>query len=224
MTLVRQELRLFRKQLRQELAKDAPNETMLDRLERAIALLAAEQRQLREVRKLLETQPEGEQWGPGPNAWWQSTLQRVQEELLAVRQSVMPLQMRQQKELLKDAPDETMLKDLEEAIAPLAATEQKLLDAWVMLESQPKGEQWGAAPDAKPTSCRAHPASWGQRTNCHLSSQAVVVAAVVHLLDLTAPAEARAMSAMGHLLAQTACIDLHAAHCALQKPIIAAAI
>ena len=50
------------------------------------------------------------------------------------------------------------------------------------------------------------------------------MAAVVHLLDLRAPAEAKGMRATGHLLAQTACIDLHAAHHALQKSIIAAAM
>ena len=65
---VRQELRRFPKQLRQELAKDAPNETILDRLERAIAQLVAEQQQLLDERKLLETQPEGEQWGRASDA------------------------------------------------------------------------------------------------------------------------------------------------------------
>ena len=44
----------------------------------------------------------------------------------------------------------------------------------------------------------------------------MAVAAVVHLLDLAAPAEVGAMHATGHLLAKTACIDLHAAHHALQ--------
>ena len=52
----------------------------------------------------------------------------------------------------------------------------------------------------------------------------MAVAAVVHLLDLAAPAEVGAMCAMGHLLAQTACIDLHAAHDALQKPLVPAAM
>ena len=52
----------------------------------------------------------------------------------------------------------------------------------------------------------------------------MAVAAVVHVLDLTAPAEVGAMHATGHLRAQAACIDLHAAHHALQKPIIAAAM
>ena len=151
-------------------------------------------------------------------------LQRVQEELLAIRQRVEPLQKRQQKELIKDKPDQAMLERLERAIAPLAAEQQQLLDERIMLEGQPKGEQWGTAPDAWPILCWAHPASWGQRTDCHLSSQVVAVAAVVHLLGPTAPAEARAMRAMGHLLAQTACIDLHAAHDALQKPIVAAAL
>ena len=149
-------------------------------------------------------------------------LQRVQEELLAVRQRVEPLQKRQQKELLKDKPDQAVLKDLKEAIAPLVAELQQLLDERIMLETQPKGEQWGTAPDAWLTLCWAHPASWGQRADCHLNFQVVAVAAVVHLLDLTAPAEAKGMRAMGHLLAQTVCIDLHAVHHALQKPIVAA--
>ena len=85
-------------------------------------------------------------------------LQRVQEELLAVRQSVEPLQKRQQKELLKDKPNETMLDRLERAIAPLAAEQQQLLEVWKLLETQPKGEQWGTAPDAwwQPTLCWAH--------------------------------------------------------------------
>ena len=149
-------------------------------------------------------------------------LQRVQEELLAVRQSLQPLQKRQQKELLKDKPDQAVLKDLKEAIAPLVAELQQLLDERKMLETQPEGEQWGTAPDAWPILCWAHPASWGQRADCHLSSQVVAVATVVHLLDLTAPAEAKGMRAMGHRLAQTACIDLHAAHDALQKPLVPA--
>ena len=46
---------------------------------------------------------------------------------------------------------------------------------------------------------------------------------MVHLLDLTAPAEAKGMRAMGHLLAQTACIELHAAHHHLRAPPVAAA-
>ena len=46
------------------------------------------------------------------------------------------------------------------------------------------------------------------------------MAAVVHLLDLAAAAEVRAMHAMVCLLAQTACMDLHAAYHALQRPIV----
>ena len=151
-------------------------------------------------------------------------LQRVQEELLAVGQSLQPLQKRQLMELLKDKPNKAMLDRLKRAIAPLAAEQQQLLDERMMLETQPRGEQWGTATDAWPTLCWVHPASWGQRTNCHLSFQVVVVAAVVHLLDSTAPAEAKGMRAMGHLMAQTACINLQAAHHALQKPIAAAAM
>ena len=150
-------------------------------------------------------------------------LQRVQEELLAVRQSLQPLQKRQQTELLKDKPNKAMLKELKEAIAPLAAEQQQLLDERIMLETQPKGEHWGTAPNAWPTLCWAHPASCGKRTHRHLSSQVVAVAAVVHLLDLAAPAEVGAMHATRHLRAQAACIDLHAAHHALQKPLVPAA-
>ena len=88
-------------------------------------------------------------------------LQSVQKELRAVRKSLKPLQKRQQKELLKDKSHKTMLKELKEAIAPLAANEQKLLDERRTLETQPQaeGEQWGTAPDAWPTLCWAHPAS-----------------------------------------------------------------
>ena len=72
----------------------------------------------------------------------------------------------------------------------------------------------------QPTLCRGHPAFCGERIHWHLSSQVVAVAAVVHLLDLAAPAEVRAMHATGHLRAQAACTDLHAAYHALQKPLI----
>ena len=75
-------------------------------------------------------------------------LQRVQEELLAARQRVEPLQKRQQTELLKDKADKAVLKDLEEAIAPPVAEQQQLLDERKLLETQPQGEQWGTAPDA----------------------------------------------------------------------------
>ena len=105
-------------------------------------------------------------------------LQGVQEELLAVRQRVEPLQKKQQKELLKGAPDESLLIHLKEAIAPLAAIEQKLLEERGMLGTQPQGEQWGTAPDAWLPLCWAHTASWGQRTDCHLTSQVVAVGAV----------------------------------------------
>ena len=148
-------------------------------------------------------------------------LQGINDALKSVRQSLQPLQKRQQTKLLKDKPNKAVLKELKEAIAPLVAEQQQLLEVWKMLKTQPEGEQWGTAPDAWPTLYWAHSASWGQRT---IATQAVAVAAVVHLLGSTAPGEVRAMRAMGHLLAQTACIVLHAAHHALQKPIIAAAM
>ena len=56
-----------------------------------------------------------------------------------------------------------------------------------------------------------------------LRSQVVAVTAVVQLLDLAAPAEVGAMHAKGHLMAQSARNDLHAAHHALRKPLAAAA-
>ena len=56
-----------------------------------------------------------------------------------------------------------------------------------------------------------------------LSSEVVAVTAVVHLLDLAAPAEVGAMHATWHLMAQSARIDLHAAHHAWRKPLVAAA-
>ena len=68
-------------------------------------------------------------------------LQRVQEELLAVRQSLKPLQERQQKELLKHKSKKATLKELKEAIAPLSTSEQQLLDERKVLETQPEGEQ-----------------------------------------------------------------------------------
>ena len=89
-------------------------------------------------------------------------LQRIQEELLAIRQSLQPLQKRQQKELLKDRPNKTMLKDLKGAIAPLDAKELELLRQRRLLQTQAGGELWGMAPDAWPTLCWAHSASWRQ--------------------------------------------------------------
>ena len=68
-------------------------------------------------------------------------LQRLQQELLAVQKKLHPLQKRQQEELVKDAPNETILDRLERAIAPLAAVEQQLLEERQMLESRPGGEQ-----------------------------------------------------------------------------------
>ena len=75
-------------------------------------------------------------------------LQTVREELLAVRESLQPLQKKQREELLKDEPNETLLDRLESAIAPLAATEQKLLHERERLETWPEGEQCGPALDA----------------------------------------------------------------------------
>ena len=77
-------------------------------------------------------------------------LQRVQDELLAVRQSLEPLQKLQQMELTKDEPNYTKLDRLEEAIAPLADQQQDLLGERKMLETPPQaeGEQLGTAPDA----------------------------------------------------------------------------
>ena len=90
-------------------------------------------------------------------------LQRVQEELLAVRQSLQPLQTRQQTELLKDKPNKAMLKELKEAIAPLAAEQQQLLNERIMLETQPQGEHWGTAPMHGPpcVGSSQHPAARG---------------------------------------------------------------
>ena len=102
----------------------------------------------------------------------------MQEELLAVRQRVEPLQKKQQKELLKDKPKMAVLEELNKAIAPLVAEQQQLLKERGMLGTQPGGEQWGTAPDAWPTLCCAHSASWDQSTDCHLTSQVVAVAAV----------------------------------------------
>ena len=62
-------------------------------------------------------------------------LQRVQEELLDVGQSLQPLQKRQLMELLKDKPNQAMLDRLKRAIAPLAAEQQQLLDDRIMLET-----------------------------------------------------------------------------------------
>ena len=45
---------------------------MLDHLERAIALLSAEEYQLLDQLRLLETPPKGEQWATAPDAWWQA--------------------------------------------------------------------------------------------------------------------------------------------------------
>ena len=147
-------------------------------------------------------------------------LQGINDELKSVRQELRRFQKQLRQELAKDAPNETILDRLERAIAQLVAEQQQLLDERKVLKTQPEGEQWGTAPDAWPTLYWAHSASWGQRT---IATQAVAVAAVVHLLSSTAPAEVRAMRAMGHLLAQAACIDLHAAHHALQKPLVPAA-
>ena len=72
----------------------------------------------------------------------------MQEELEAVRDSLDPLQKKQVEELMKDKYDGTLVDQLHEAIAPLAAAELELLDRRMMLETQPEGEQWGTAPDA----------------------------------------------------------------------------
>ena len=151
-------------------------------------------------------------------------LQGVREELLAVRESLRPLQKKQREEVLKDEPNKALLDQLEGAIAPLAATMQKLRDEHRMLETQPKGKQWAQRLMHGQPCVEPDPGSWGQRTDCHLSSQAVAVAAVVHLLDMTAPAEARVLRATGYLRAQAACTGLHAAHHALQKAIVDAAM
>ena len=83
----------------------------------------------------------------------------------------------------------------------------------------------GAAGSQGKPGATAGETSCGQRTHWHLTSQVVGVAAVVHLLDMSAPAEVGAMHAMVRLLAQTACIDdVHAAYHALQKPLVAAAM
>ena len=97
-------------------------------------------------------------------------LQGINDELKSVRQELRRFQKQLRQELAKDAPTETILDRLERAIAQLVTTEQKLLDERRSLETQPEGEQWGTAPDAWPTLCWAHPASWGQRTDCPLSS------------------------------------------------------
>ena len=76
-------------------------------------------------------------------------LQRLQQELAEVRENLQPLQQRQREELTKDEPNETKLGRLEAAIAPLAGTEQKLLDERRVLEAQAGGEQWGPVPDVQ---------------------------------------------------------------------------
>ena len=57
-------------------------------------------------------------------------LQRVKQRLLRVQERLEQLEERQQKELLKDERDQTTLEQLKSAIAPLAATEQNLLNEW----------------------------------------------------------------------------------------------
>ena len=74
-------------------------------------------------------------------------LQRVQEELLAIRQSLEPLQKLEREELAKDEPNYTKLDRLERAIAGLDAKELELLRERGRLETQPEGEQRGTAPD-----------------------------------------------------------------------------
>ena len=80
-------------------------------------------------------------------------LQRVQEDLLAIRQSLEPLQKLEQKELIKDEPSYTKLARLESAMARLDKREQELLEERRVLGTQPEGEQWGTARDARPTLC-----------------------------------------------------------------------
>ena len=64
--------------------------------------------------------------------------------------------------------DPGLVRDLKEAIEPLAAIEKGLLDERralrALLQTQAAGELGGTTPDAWPTLCRAHAACWGQRT------------------------------------------------------------
>ena len=53
-------------ELEEELLKNEPNYTKLDRLESAVERLAKKEQELLRV---LGFQPEGEQWGTAPDAW-----------------------------------------------------------------------------------------------------------------------------------------------------------
>ena len=123
-------------------------------------------------------------------------LQRVQMELLAVRESLHPLQKKQHRELLKDEPNLIQLDHLVEAIKPLAAVEQQLLRERERLETQSRserrrleaqgeGEQWGRIPDAWWRAAGLvlgqHPAARQPIGTC--VPRWLAVAVVVHLLD-----------------------------------------
>ena len=69
---VRESLEALQKKQSEEFLKDRLNVTKLDQVDRAIALLVAEQHQLLDQIRLLETHPEGEQWHTAPGAWWQA--------------------------------------------------------------------------------------------------------------------------------------------------------
>ena len=70
-------------------------------------------------------------------------VQALQDELASVRVRLQRLQDRQWAVLTQETPDGAMLDRLERAIAPLAATEQKLLDERSVLEARAGGERWG---------------------------------------------------------------------------------
>ena len=78
-------------------------------------------------------------------------LQRLQKDLLAVLKELDPLQKQHREELRKDKSNDTKLDQLKEAIVPLAAEQQQLLDEQKMLESQPGVEQWLMQGGRQPT-------------------------------------------------------------------------
>ena len=69
---IQDRLEELEEELEEELLKDIPDQTKLKRLKEVMELrIAAEKRLLIEWDRL-EPLPEGEQWGPAPDAWWQA--------------------------------------------------------------------------------------------------------------------------------------------------------
>ena len=122
----------------------------------------------------------------------------MKQRLLRVQERLEQLEEKQQEELLKDERDQTTLEQLRSAIAPLAATEQNLLNEWKLLEGQPEGEHWGTAPDA---GWQVNPPCVGPMWPEYPWAPEFPGSCggcCVHLLDLAAPAEVEAMHATGH--------------------------